>query len=115
MAGRIRVTWNNAGMTLLVNSRDMTALVVARAEAGKAHATSISPRSDRRHQHYADSFVVRKVKINDPRGGRRAGAVLANTADHAGAVEWGTERSGRKPQRAENVLSRTVSFIEGIS
>lgn len=109
----VRVTWDTRGMNQLVNSREMSAMCVAMAEAGKAHAVSISPRSERNHQHYADSFVVRKVKINDPRGGRRAGAVLANTADHAGAVEWGTERAGRKPQRALNVLSRTVSFIEG--
>jgi hypothetical protein len=100
-------------MTQVVNSQAMQALCVAMAEAGKAHAVSISPRSSRKHPHYADAFVVRKAKINDARGGRRAGAILANTSDHAGAVEWGTDRTGRK--QASNVLSRTVSFIEGIS
>ncbi|HEY1176484.1 MAG TPA: hypothetical protein VGF17_10025 [Phytomonospora sp.] len=115
MAGPVRVTWDSRGMTQVVNSQAMQAMCVAMAEAGRAHAVSISPRSSREHKHYADSFVVRKVKINDPRGGRRAGAVLANTADHAGAVEWGTQRAGRKLQQASNVLSRTVSFIEGAS
>lgn len=113
--GGIRVTWDNAGMAALVNSNQMAAMCMARAELGKAHAISISPRSGSKHKHYQDSFVVKRVKINDPRGGRRAGATLGNTANHAGAVEWGTTRNGRKPEQAQNILGRTVSFIEGAS
>ena len=115
MAGRVRVTWDSQGMNALMVSRDMAALCRQVAEAGMVHAKSISPRSSKQHQHYQSSFMVRKAKFNDPRGGVRVGAILANTADHAGAVEWGTDRAGRKPQRAQNVLSRTVSFIEGMT
>ena len=114
MAG-VRVTWDANGMSALLVSRDMAAMTRTAAQAGMVYAKSISPRSKKQHQHYKSSFVVRKAKFNDPRGGTRVGAVLVNTADHAGAVEWGTDRAGRKPQAAHNVLARTVSFIEGMS
>ena len=115
MAGRIRLDWDAKGMSALMVSRDMAAMTRAAAVAGMAYAKSISPRSKKQHQHYQGSFVVLKAKFNDPLGGVRVGAILANRADHAGAVEWGTDLDGRKPQAGHNVLARTVSHIEGIS
>ena len=114
MAAPVRVQWDRAGMDALMVSRDMAAMCRRAAEAGKVYAVSISPRSKQSHKHYQSSFVVRKAIFNDARGGRRAGAILANTADHAGAVEWGVTVAGRKPTKGQNVLSRTVSHIEGL-
>ena len=113
MAAPVRMQWDAAGMNALMVSREMSSMCRQYAELGKAYARTISPRSKKRHQHYASSFVVSKTILNDARGGRRAGAVLANTADHAGAVEWGTDRNGTK-NRGDNVLSRTVSYLEGL-
>lgn len=114
MAAPIRMTWNTQGMNALMVSREMSAMCRQYAELGKAFARTISPRSKKQHKHYASSFVVLKTTINDARGGKRAGAILANRADHAGAVEWGVEVVGRKPTQGHNVLSRTVSHLEGL-
>lgn len=112
----IRMAWDNAGMAALVNSNEMAAFARGMAELGMAHAVSISPRSNRKKgQHYQDLFKVKRIKINDSRGRSRVGAALVNASEHAWAVEWGTDGTRGKPQRAQNVLSRTVSFIEGAS
>lgn len=114
MAAPVRMQWDRKGMDALMVSREMGAMCRQYAELGKAYAQSISPRSKKRHRHYQSSFVVLKTTLNDARGGKRAGAILANRADHAGAVEWGTERNGTKG-RGDNILSRTVSHLEGLS
>lgn len=89
-----------AGISQLMNSAGMVELMRARAEAGKAHAVSISPRDT---GHYADSFEVEAHSHGGP-AKDRAEAILRNTASYAADVEF-----HNKPGR---VLGRTVDFIE---
>ncbi len=80
-------------------------LTFAGAEA-KPYAVSISPRSDREHKHYADSFTVVPGAVMI-RGMRRVAAHLINDAPHAAAVEWGNA----KTPNGHRVLGRTIDHL----
>jgi hypothetical protein len=73
-------------------------------------------RSDREHQHYADSFEVDTELIHwaGRYPGMRVTGVLKNTVGHAAAVEWGYR--GRKEDEgvwdsAHRVLGRTLERL----
>lgn len=80
------------------------------------YAKSISPRSDRHHRHYQDSFVVQSVRtglappeiIGTPPM-MRVAARLVNIAPHAAAVEWGTR--GRP---AHHILRKTIDHLNSL-
>lgn len=80
------------------------------ARKAEAYARSISPRSRRRHQHYADSFRhQRTTVVLPPRWPmRRVCARLWNMAPHAAAVEWGVAGS----PRGHRVLGKTLEKLE---
>lgn len=80
-------------------------MLLAENEA-KPYAISISPRSDRQHQHYADSFSVVPDTVVI-RAMRRVAANLVNSAQHAAAVEWGNDQVPT-PHR---VLGRTLDHL----
>jgi hypothetical protein len=80
--------------------------VIACAEGeAKPYAVSISPRSNRQHKHYADSFTVVPGAVMIRRM-RRAAAHLINDAPHAAFVEWGND--GFEGHR---VLGRTLDHL----
>lgn len=94
---------NHRDVAKLLVTGDMKDAVEGAARAGAAYAESISPHET---GEYAASFEVSVGTETGP-GGERATAYLANTADHAAAVEWGTgNRAG------SHILSRTGDAIE---
>jgi hypothetical protein len=70
------------------------------------YAISISPRSTKQHQHYADSFFVEEGTTVIA-AMRRVALLLVNDSDHAAAVEWGNEQTP-DPHR---VLGRTLAYL----
>jgi hypothetical protein len=74
----------------------------------KPYAVSISPHSDRDHQHYAASFSVVPGAMMIRRM-RRVAAHLINSAPHAAAVEWGNQ----KTPNGHHVLGRTLDHLNG--
>jgi len=85
-----------SGVKALGASAEMSAAMVAAAEAGKAEAERRAQTFARTGE-YAASFEVVPVDVQIGRDGRTAsGASLRNTAPHATTVEWGTKtRPGR--------------------
>jgi hypothetical protein len=102
MALKIRYEKDLRGTNEIMNGAAMQAVLLARAEAGKAHAISISPRMT---GDYAASFETSVRAHGGPREDR-AEAILANTSDHAADVEW-------RNHGGERILGRTVDFLEG--
>jgi len=89
-----------AGMRALANSGEVSAAMRQVAEVGMRWAESVAPRDS---GEYVSAFGVQAATL---RGGRRdeprAGAVLFNSANHAGVVE---HRAG--------ILARSVNIMEG--
>lgn len=79
---------DSRGLQALLTSTAMQDAVVEVAEDAAAFARSIAPR---RTGKYADSFEVERAEFPGP-GSPRKGAVVANTSEHAAAVEWGQNR-----------------------
>ena len=98
---------NQAGWKALANGPEIRALVQRKAEAAKAFAESISPRSDAEHRHYADSFEVEQTTVT-LKDGPRAAAVLHNTVGHAAAVEWGNQATHGQ---GHHVLGKTADAL----
>jgi hypothetical protein len=94
---RIRYVKDIAGTRKLMTSPQMQALLVARAEAGAAHARSIAPRQS---GDYADSIKVTSRRRGGPRN-NRAEARITATVPYANDVEV-----------RHRVLGRTVDVIE---
>ena len=90
---------DRAGTGLLLRSDDMGDAMRTIAQAGVAHAVSISPVESGL---YAASFEV-DVEVQDD----RQTATIANTVEYAAAVEWGARGSN-----GHHVLGRTVDWIE---
>lgn len=74
-------------------------------DRAKPYAISISPTSSRVHKHYVESFDV-SLGTATIRSLRRVAGILANTSDHALAVEWGNAHS-----KGHNVLGKTLSHL----
>lgn len=91
------------GMSALGQSPQVGALSVQAARNGKRYAESIAPVGPT--SNYKNSFRVRPTQVRVPGryGGRRAGAVLENTAPHAHLVEWHNQSL---------VLTRTAAHME---
>jgi hypothetical protein len=78
------------------------------------YAVSISPRSNRNHRHYQDSWAVVPILTGVPPAALvigeppmlRVGAALYNTSPHAAAVEWGNAKHPRGHHILQKVLDR---------
>jgi hypothetical protein len=95
---------NAKGMRDLANGpevRKVTTTVLRKAEA---FAVAISPVDD---GDYIRAWETSEEAVTI-RGRTRVAGRLANTADHAAAVEWGNSRNGGKGQR---VLGRTLAAL----
>lgn len=86
------------------------------ADASKAWAEGVSPRSNRpgtaADPHYADSWVTEpyiETHVGDPPFPRGA-YTLANTSPHAVHVEYGTGRGGDDGHR---IFARLIDFMRG--
>lgn len=104
MARGVRYEKNEAGVRALLLSPGMTALAVAVAAEGKAHAEKLSS-SFKESGTYARSFRVQPVTI--PKMGRmdtRAGAILVNDAPYSASLEF---RPG-----AHKVLAQTRDHLQ---
>lgn len=99
---------------------ELRGIMLSVAEDAKTIAQDITDgehiRSDREHQHYADSFEADTEVIHwtGEYPGQRVTGVLRNTAGHAAAVEWGYK--GRKEEAgvwesAHRVLGRTLEQL----
>jgi hypothetical protein len=100
------------GWREFANGPELRSLVAQIAERAKAHAESISPRSDREdgEPHYQDSFTVETYTDARFRSGPRVAARLINTSGHAAEVEWGKRQNGGNGKR---VLGRTFDYLGG--
>lgn len=95
----MRYVPDRAGVGKLLLGADMAKVMLAAAERGAAYAVSIAPTDS---GEYADSFTA-DVEVQ---GDRQTG-VVANTAEHAGWVEWGTSN-----QAGHHVLARTADYLD---
>lgn len=96
----VRVEIPSSFYTQALTSQDMQDAMVKVAEDGGSHAESIAPVDS---GHYKRSFVVEPAEFTTTKGGRRKGATLTNTADHAAAVEW---------EQGRHVLGQTLAKLE---
>lgn len=95
------------GIAKVAMGPELAAAVINLAETkAKPFAVSISPRSNRAHQHYADSFTV-VPGTETIAAMKRVAARLINTAPHAAAVEWGNE----KTPNGHRVLGKTLDHL----
>jgi hypothetical protein len=95
-----------AGVRRIAMSARLKEIVTSIAkERAMPYAISISPRSNQRHRHYQDSFMVdtTAMQIKDL---IRVAARLWNTSDHAAAVEW---------RYQYRVLGRTLAYLNHAS
>ncbi len=92
-----------SGLEQVARSSEVGSQMVAAAESGRRFAEGIAPVGPTGN--YRRSFRVRRSEITVPGGRVRrvAGAVLENTAPHAGLVEW---------HNRSFVLTRTMAHIE---
>lgn len=91
---------NKSGMGDLLKSRDVEAVLIARAEEAEAEAAVIAPEGWTGH--YRESFEVG----SDMTKKDRVRAYLRNTADEAMAVEFG---AGQTPRH--RVLGKSVGLF----
>lgn len=89
---------DHAGIAKLLVSDDMGDVMRTVARAGQAFAESIAPDAPPHGAGYVASFDI-DVEVQGPNP--RQTAILANTSDHAFAVEL-----------RDHVLARTADFIE---
>jgi hypothetical protein len=102
---------DRAGIAKIAMGPKLQAAVLDLAETtAKPYAERISPRSDRQHIHYADSFVVVPGTAWIA-AMKRVAARLFNTAPHAAAVEWGSAKNGGRGQR---ILGQTLDHLNSL-
>jgi hypothetical protein len=101
---------NWKGFEAMANGPEARAIVKAEAERAKAIAEGLA-QDFRITGDYADSFEVQETTVGPAEGfkHRHAAARLANTSDHAAAVEWGNEHA----HKAHRVLGRTLDAMSG--
>lgn len=93
---------NRAGIAKIAVGNELRDAVHSVAEhRAKPYAIGISPRSDRKHKHYADSFQVRNGYTTIA-GMRRVTARLWNTSDHSVEVEF---------INGSRILGKTLAYL----
>src|SRR5215218_9032714 len=93
---------DRAGIAKIAVGSDLRDAVRSVVEhRAKPYAIGISPRSNRKHKHYADSFEVR-TGYTTIAGMRRVTARLWNTSDHSVEVEF---------INGARVLGKTLAYL----
>lgn len=117
-----RFRLNRKGIAAIAVSRQVKAAVHDEAENAKLYAVAISPRSRRRHQHYADSFQIEDELMHGfpPQWPMtRAVSRLANTSPQSIAVEVGTARVDEQGRTittpAHRVLEQTLEYLSAVA
>lgn len=99
---------NQQGWREIANSPQLHAALLEVAEKAKVYAEGLAEEF-RRTGEYAESFHATSETVLWDRG-PRAAARLANTSDHAAAVEWGN-RGDEHPHRT---LGRTLDALKAL-
>lgn len=106
------------GIGQLMVAPEMQAALTSAAEAAIPFARAISPDAPPLTVGYVDSFEVDGGHVENitKRPGRRAVAYLANTSEHATAVElgWDLEHRQWTDQSGYHILSLVADHISGL-
>lgn len=110
MGGRFKP--NDAGLQAFLRSPGVIAGLQEVTHKGKAIGEGLS-QNFRVSGEYAAGFETRILfKVLPGTSGPRAVGVIANTSDHAAAVEYGYEgRSGAETKKAHRVFGRILAAL----
>lgn len=101
--GHVHYEPNRAGMAALANGPQMSAAMLAIANAAVPYAVSISPRGHTGA--YSEAFRVVAVPVKVGRANEmRAGAMIVNVSPYAAGLEW---------RHGAAVLAKTARHIDG--
>lgn len=109
------------GIGQMMATPEMDALMMKTATDAIPYAEFIAPDAAPYGIGYVDKFEVQGPHRRRISGATRSTADLANTSDHAIAVEWGTDegldKNGRKHGRtpAHHVLAQVADHIKGMT
>ena len=114
----VRFRMNYGGIAMLASGPEMRRMAVEATKPLKQFAERISPRSQRQHKHYAESFDIESTLVPDiggpPLGHMlRWGALLVNNSPHATQVELGVQGHGRD-YPGHHVFERTLRHFASL-